>query len=142
MNIIIRKKEKRWAGIPLAIKKLKLPFPQNGEVTVLFANDKFIKKLNYQYRGYDKPTNILSFPNNDNENNYLGDIVLAFETILNESIQQNKSTLNHCVHLVVHGILHLLGYDHEENEQATIMEQKEIEILASLNIDNPYNYDD
>jgi probable rRNA maturation factor len=119
------------------------------ELSVLLTNDSEIKVLNKQYRGKDKPTNVLSFPNlsieeirtipiNSPYPIMLGDIALAFEAILLEAKTENKTFLHHFYHLVVHGMLHLLGYDHEEDSDAERMQEKEIEILKTLNITDPY----
>lgn len=126
-----------------------LNFQAKAEISVLLTNDAEIQKLNNEFRKKNKPTNVLSFPNlTENElcainKNVpypimLGDLVLAFETILDESLQEKKTFLDHFNHLVVHGMLHLLGYDHETTEDAEFMEAKEVIILKSLNINNPY----
>lgn len=107
----------------------------NCEITVVLADDKFIKSLNRDFRGKDKPTNVLSFPG---EEEHLGDIVLALETIECEADAQGKSFKDHTKHLLVHGTLHLLGYDHERDIEAQIMEEKEIKILKKLKVNNPY----
>lgn len=105
-------------------------------VNIALMNDADIKALNFQFRGKNKPTNVLSFPDGDGEN--LGDIALALETIMAEAQSQHKAFTAHLSHLVVHGVLHLLGYDHEEESEAEIMEAKEIAILARMAIENPY----
>jgi probable rRNA maturation factor len=91
--------------------------------------------LNKSYRGKDKATNVLSFINDDEP---LGDIILAYETIEREAIEQEKSFRDHTIHLIIHGILHLMGHDHEVPEEAAKMEAKEIKILKKLGIENPY----
>lgn len=100
------------------------------------------QELNRTYRHKDKPTNVLSFTYDDSdpeaENHYIGDIVLCYPVVEIESKQQGKRLEHHYSHLVVHGILHLCGYDHEKTTEAEKMEQLEIEILAKLNIENPY----
>lgn len=106
------------------------------EVSVVLANDAFIQELNKTYRGMDKPTNVLSFP--QDEDYHLGDIVFALETIGREAAEQNKDFENHLTHLTVHGFLHLLGYDHETDDEAEEMESFEIRILDELGIENPY----
>jgi rRNA maturation RNase YbeY len=116
-----------------------------AEISVVLADNNFIRQLNREYRFQDKPTNVLSFSalrsnqHAPGQPHFLGDIILAFETVLEEAIQQHKTFKDHTVHLIVHGILHLLGYDHKTDEEAEEMEIREIEILAQLDINNPYN---
>lgn len=108
-----------------------------GEISILLTNDAQMQQLNKQFRGKDKPTNVLSFPQ-DNEPDLLGDIAMGFETLRREAAEQEKTFEQHFTHLFLHGVLHLLGYDHEEDEDQRHMEQKEVEILHRLNISNPY----
>ena len=99
------------------------------------------QQLNLRYRGIDKPTNVLSFPadgSNHLDYEYLGDLVICAELVQHEALQQGKQALAHWAHLVVHGMLHLQGYVHENERDAEIMEALEIEILASLGHTNPY----
>lgn len=120
-----------------------------SEISFLLTNDEEIQQLNKQYRKKDKPTNVLSFPCYTEEEIsilskrndlpvMLGDIALALNTIIEESKAENKNFLNHFYHLVVHGMLHLLGYDHEDDTEAEHMQQKEISILKELSVNNPY----
>lgn len=106
------------------------------ELSIVFADDKTLQELNKTYRQKDKPTNVLSFPSEEEEE--LGDIILAYETIIKESAENSISLLHHVLHLIIHGFLHLLGYDHQEEAEAKHMEQTEILILKHLNISNPY----
>jgi probable rRNA maturation factor len=113
--------------------------------SIKFSNAKEVKELNKTYRNKDKPTNVLSFSNLETDMPIvkdlpinLGDIILSFETVKEEALEQNKSFLDHTTHLIVHGILHLLGYDHEIEEEAREMEQLETDILRALNVENPY----
>lgn len=107
-----------------------------GDVSVVLTHDGEVQQLNKIYRQKDKPTNVLSFPSDQEED--LGDIILAYETVLKEAEIEGIPPLHHMTHLIIHGFLHLLGYDHESEEDAQIMETMEIHILAGLNIDNPY----
>ncbi|WP_246666157.1 rRNA maturation RNase YbeY [Aquamicrobium sp. LC103] len=113
------------------------------ELSLLFTDDTHIKVLNRDWRGKDKPTNVLSFPAFDVAPGdalppMLGDIVLAFETISAEAALEEKPFNHHLTHLVVHGFLHLLGYDHETSEDAEEMEALERQVLARLAIPDPY----
>jgi probable rRNA maturation factor len=115
------------------------------EASVLLANDDLIQTLNREYRGKDKPTNVLSFASLDSPDPVakdapfpLGDIVLSYQTIDQEARDQGKFFKDHFIHMVVHGTLHLLGYDHETEDEANIMEALEIRILEKMNVQNPY----
>ncbi len=113
----------------------------SGSVSLLLGDDAAITQLNHQFRGKNGPTNVLSFPPahlGDSLEGFLGDIALAAETIVEEANFQGKRFENHAAHLVVHGFLHLLGYDHENPADAEAMEAREREILASLGIEDPY----
>jgi probable rRNA maturation factor len=113
---------------------------RGAEAGVALASDAFIRGFNSTYRGKDRPTNVLSFPfqaplGADKEGRYLGDLVLASETIQREAEERSIPPGHHVQHLVVHGLLHLLGHDHETDTEAEIMERLEAEILATLGID-------
>lgn len=111
-------------------------FGEKSEISLVFADNDFVQVLNANYRGKDKPTNVLSFPQDEPE--LLGDVILAYETVKCEADEQNKTFEDHTRHLIVHGTLHLLGYDHIEDEEAEEMEALEIKILADMGIKNPY----
>lgn len=108
---------------------------RSGEITIVLADDTFIRELNRDFRGKDAPTNVLSFPG---EGNHLGDIVLARQTVEREATAQKKSVRAHATHLLVHGALHLLGHDHIDDREAEKMEAREVKILKKLGISNPY----
>ena len=110
---------------------------QNREVAILLTGDAEMQALNRQWRGKDTPTNVLSFPSGEDDG-HLGDVVLAFETVQREAQQQDISIADHAAHLVVHGMLHLLGYDHEQEDEAVKMETLETKILSTLGIADPY----
>ena len=109
-------------------------------ISLFFSGDRKIIELNYKFRKLNSVTNILTFPSLTNSKNtfFLGDIIFSNETICKEAKRNNKSVNNHLTHLFVHGILHLLGYDHQTEEEAKKMENLEIEILGKLGIASPY----
>jgi len=112
------------------------------EISIVLADDAFVRDLNRQYRNIDKPTNVLSFPAEDEDAQgpcLLGDVVLAYETIAREALANGTPMLDHVSHLIVHGALHLLGFDHEEEEAAEVMEARETAILARLGVKDPYH---
>ena len=110
-------------------------------ISISFSGDKKIMELNSYFRKKKSATNVLSFPSNYKFKNtlFLGDIIFSIETILKEAKRDNKSVENHLMHLFIHAVLHLFGYDHETEEQAKKMEDLEIQILNNIQIDNPYN---
>tara|TARA_B100000965_G_scaffold210690_1_gene176051 strand:- start:264 stop:713 length:450 start_codon:yes stop_codon:yes gene_type:complete len=110
-------------------------------VNLKILNDSEIKDLNRKFRNKDKPTNVLSFTNEDISKqltNNLGDIAISYEYVERESKEQNKKFDNHFIHMFIHGIYHILGFDHENDSMADDMEDKETLLLKKLNIKNPY----
>ena len=114
--------------------------PAAGEVSVLLTDDEAVRVLNRNWRGIDKPTNVLSFPHQSDKVPFalIGDIAIAYETVAREAAAEDKPFLDHLAHLAVHGFLHLMGYDHETDSQADAMEELERDILARLEIADPY----
>ncbi|WP_299922758.1 rRNA maturation RNase YbeY [uncultured Pelagimonas sp.] len=127
--------------------------PDSHEVVVMGCDDSRIKELNTDFRDKPRATNVLSWPYEDlsaetpgesplaPEAEELGDIAIAFETCQREAQEQGKPMADHVTHLLVHGVLHLLGYDHIRDEDATLMEQLEVEILGKLGLPDPYRGD-
>lgn len=116
----------------------------DSELSVLFTDDEAMRALNAEWRGMDKPTNVLSFPAfdlapGDPPGPLLGDIAVAFETLVREAELEGKPFDDHLRHLVVHGILHVLGYDHENDSEAEDMESAERLILADMGVPDPYS---
>lgn len=114
-----------------------------SEISVVLSDDEHLRELNKHHRGIDKPTNVLSFPaarmkTPAGSPRMLGDVVIAFGTVEREAAEETKQFGDHLSHLVVHGVLHLLGYDHEDDEEAEIMEARERQILSKLGIPDPY----
>ncbi|WP_455475971.1 rRNA maturation RNase YbeY [Bartonella sp. B17] len=114
-----------------------------SEISLLFTDDKHMAQINARWRNKNEPTNVLSFPAfplkiGDSPQLMLGDIIIARETVLLEAIKEKKSFQDHLTHMIVHGVLHLLGYDHETNDEAYQMEKLEREILQKLSIKDPY----
>ncbi|MCL7743889.1 rRNA maturation RNase YbeY [Guyparkeria hydrothermalis] len=122
--------------------------PEGGEVTIRYVEPEESRSLNAQFRGKDRPTNVLSFPASEDPAAvtvlpgstlpYLGDLVICPEVVEREAAEQGKSRRAHHAHMVVHGILHLLGYDHLTPDEAEQMELIEIRVLSSLNYPDPY----
>ena len=122
-----------------------LPFQEEAEVTVRLVDEAESQELNHTYRGKDKPTNVLSFPFEcppGIELPLLGDLVICRQVVESEATEQGKPLMAHWAHMVVHGSLHLLGYDHIEDGEAEEMEALEIEFMAALGFANPYQDDE
>jgi probable rRNA maturation factor len=135
-----------WAARPLAeqtvrdaIAAARATRDADGEVSVLLADDAAIRALNRDWRATDKPTNVLSFPAaKETGGKLLGDIALAYETLARECADEQRDFLHHLAHLTVHGFLHLIGYDHQTDQQADEMEGLESRIMRSMNMPDPY----
>jgi len=136
-----------WPGceglVSRAVKAVaaQLDTPRKGELSIVLSDDAQVQILNRDYREKDKPTNVLSFPVPP-PTPMLGDIVLARETIVREAAEKGVSFEDHLTHLIIHGWLHLQGFDHQTDSTAEEMEAIEIAALATLGIDNPYRLDD
>lgn len=121
------------------------PTVDPAELSIVLADDALLRKLNGTYRGKDAPTNVLSFPQEPivlpGIPAQLGDVILAFETISGEATAQGKALTDHVAHLVVHGVLHIVGFDHETEEEAHAMEDLERHILLGLGVADPYRLD-
>jgi probable rRNA maturation factor len=125
---------------------MQLTLPTRVELCISLADDASQQRLNRDYRGHDEPTNVLAFPVWQAGEEIppdvpllLGDVVLAFETVTREAQAQQKSLLDHSSHLTVHGVLHLLGYDHLAPGEAAVMQSLESSVLAGLGIPDPYS---
>ena len=110
----------------------------NGSVSFLFTDDAAMKTLNASFRDVDKPTNVLSFPSGDAAQAFLGDVALGFETCARQAADGGVALADHAAHLIVNGLLHLVGYDHQTDDDAGVMEKLEVRILAQLGVNNPY----
>ena len=129
-------------ALAAAIARLSPPLVAGAEVSIVFTDDVHMRDLNRRHRGKDSSTNVLSFPQpraaNGEFGPILGDIVLAAETVAGEAKATGLATEAHLTHLTVHGFLHLIGYDHETDGEADVMEGHETAILAGLGIADPY----
>jgi len=114
---------------------------ETAELSLLLSSDEHVQTLNKAYRGKDKPTNVLSFPGDEGVQGlprHFGDIIIAYDVVMQEAEAQKKHPADHLLHLCVHGCLHLLDYDHIRDEDAEIMENLERQILKTLGISDPY----
>jgi probable rRNA maturation factor len=116
--------------------------PARAEISLVLADDATVRALNKRWRGKDTATNVLSFASGDPPTpphpTLLGDVVLAYETVAREAAEQGKDLADHLAHLVAHGVLHLLGFDHEKDREARRMEALERRVLAGLGVADPY----
>ena len=130
------------AAARAALAGAKLPRAKLLELSLVLADDALVRRLNRRWRGKDRPTNVLSFASDeaaaDGRALLLGDVVLAYETVAREAGAQGKTLAAHLAHLVTHGVLHLLGFDHQEDDEAERMERRERRVLARLGIADPY----
>ena len=153
LTLELRLQSRRWrelgdlrprieAAIAAGLAEARLRPLEGAELSLLLTDDKRIRAVNREWRGFDKPTNVLSFPAVPPErvasSPVLGDIVLALETLTREAEAEGKSLGDHLSHLVIHGLLHLLGEDHETEAEAQRMEAMETAALARLGIPDPY----
>jgi len=125
--------------VALEISKAEIFAP--AELSIVLTNDGKQQALNKKWRGQDRPTNVLSFPQIEPfapVGGLLGDIVLAYETVFEQAREQQKTLCDHLSHLVVHGFVHILGYDHQTGIEASQMESLEVRVLAHLGIADPY----
>jgi probable rRNA maturation factor len=148
---------RRWARAALAAAGFDLarwPGARGAELAILLTDDAALRRLNRDYRGQDKPTNVLAFPATDAATQSraprhrepramtptiaLGDVAIAYETMAYEARDQGKTGPAHLAHLVIHGVLHLLGYDHQSKAQAIEMEILETDLLARFGVKDPY----
>ena len=111
---------------------------EGGGITVLLTDDASIRQLNADFRGKDAATNVLSFPATESARPHLGDIALAYGVCAREAEAQGKPLAHHLMHLTVHGVLHLLGYDHQTDAEAEAMEGIERAVLSKLGVPDPY----
>jgi probable rRNA maturation factor len=128
----------KWDAFPEAenVIKTTLKALRTKKFTLALSDDAHLQSLNKQFRAQDKPTNVLSFP--QTAPRYMGDVVMAYETLAREAQALDIPFAHHLAHLTLHGALHLQGFDHETPVEAEIMEAKEVFLLAKLNIPNPY----
>jgi probable rRNA maturation factor len=153
MLIDIEVEDERWLGAHISIQAHLLKVLShvlteeganpNGDVSILLCNDQTMRELNAEHRQKDKATNVLAFPSASmpfpDGGHHYGDVALGYETCLREAAEQGKSIEAHLTHLALHGVLHLLGYDHIVDDDANKMEEREIYFLHQFGYADPYN---
>lgn len=127
---------KQWVWLAARDKTIK--GKECAGITVRVVDSDEMQRLNREFRQMDKPTNVLSFTYDDHPEGYLGDVVICAPLVAREAREKSVPVAHHWAHLTVHGVLHLLGYDHETAQQAAEMELLETKLLATLNIADPY----
>lgn len=134
--------DEAWLSIldveALVVESASLALDEAGVVTVSLTDDETVADLNQRFRGKAGPTNVLSFPAAETARPFLGDVILARGVCTREAAEQAKPIADHLRHLVIHGVLHLLGHDHLEDEEAEAMEMFERTLLAKLGVPDPY----
>ena len=145
IEVEIEVEEETWRSVGASLEasvraavELALDDESSGAVTVLLTSNEVVQDLNRQFRGKDSPTNVLSFPAAPTAKPHLGDIALAYGVCAAEARDQGKSLERHVQHLAAHGALHLIGYDHQLEDEAVVMEDKERAIMARLGARDPY----
>ena len=142
MGIDIEIEDEAWLSVLPDAEVLALSAAEaataEGGLTVLLTDDATVADLNQRFRDKAGPTNVLSFPAAANPENHLGDIALAYGVCAREAAEQGKPLAHHLQHLVAHGVLHLVGYDHQTETEAEEMEALERQILAGLDVPDPY----
>jgi probable rRNA maturation factor len=147
LSITLVIQDNRWRKLKGLTRRMKLAameaIAQGGadaqaETTILLTSDRQLRALNRSFRGKDVATNVLSFPSAAGVAGYLGDVAIAYGVTVREAKNSGKASADHAIHLAVHGVLHLLGFDHMTARQARIMEPLEVSVLRTLKITNPY----
>ena len=151
LNVELVVSDERWNSVPGLQRSIDLAQaayaqlavePEPREVVIAFGSDEEVHQLNRTYRGKDKPTNVLSFPTaGTTDTGLIGDVILAYETCAEEAEQRGIELSDHACHLALHGVLHLLGQDHEDDDTAADMEFLETRLLATIGIQDPHSAD-
>ena len=141
MKVWVNYEDNNWKKYNIDFEKIAnaavSPVYKDAEVSITLVDDKQIRVLNKKYRGINKPTNVLSFELGDDM--LLGDVFISLDTVKRQAKEAGISVAEHTAHMVVHGMLHLQGFDHIKDDEAKVMENKEIKILKKLGYKNPYD---